>query len=628
MRSNAARLVTCCLCVLGGLVGCDDGDVTRRTEDIGRPDMRPPDFVDVGTGCVRRGPEICNGEDDDCDGLVDGDDPDLRRAMFTDPENCGACGNVCGAPQATVECLAGQCYISACEAGFNDQNGDLEDGCESDCIISAGGREECDGRDNDCDGPVDEGFELTTDLAHCGRCGNACAPPANGAPVCVEGLCGLGDCAAGFIDLDGDEANGCEYRCVPNGDREFCNGLDDDCDGTIDEAADLAMPDDYCGDTGACAAECTGGGDCEGDERCSNGVCVLRADGPVGEACETDADCTAEHPGYACVAGSESGPEGPVMVRRCAPRQHAPVCDGDRGFRCLRGPLWQAGNELGRCDDLDNDCDGRVDEDYVDALFIDGAGRSVPRTCTAGNGICRREETYRCADDGDGTICPVVAGEPPAGEIDDNCNARDDDCDERIDEAQQDVWVDMGGYSIYAYEAVRPGATDQAPGLDLNPDDGVVGYVETRACSRPGALPWANVTWADAAAACAAAGARLCTPAEWQRACGGDAGQLYPYGADYDQNACNGGQYDVDPAPGIQDAALVTGGLMSCERGGVYDLSGNLKEWVDAQDADLRAVRGGGFETNVAAGLTCTQAGDYKPDTFRAGAIGFRCCRD
>ena len=40
-----------------------------------------------------------------------------------------------------------------------------------------------------------------------------------------------------------------------------------------------------------------------------------------------------------------------------------------------------------------------------------------------------------------------------------------------------------------------------------------------------------------------------------------------------------------------------------------------------------RAVRGGGFETNVPAGLTCDQEIEFKPDGFRSGAIGFRCCR-
>ncbi len=623
MRRDRPLFLFFVACALA-LGGCDDDDANNRDPDIGRPDLSMPDFG--GDTCVRQ-PEVCDGVDNNCNGLVDDEDPELRALLFDDPENCGTCGTTCGAENATTDCAAGQCYISGCEPGWFDANGDYADGCESDCLISSGGREQCDGEDNDCDGAIDEAFDTDTDLQNCGACGVVCETPANGAATCVDGGCGLGECAAGFIDLDGDPANGCEYGCVPNGDAEFCNGIDDDCDGTIDEGADLQMPENFCGDVGGCRPECAGDGECADGERCNGGACVLRAGGPVGEPCETDADCTAEHPGYACISGSEDGAEGPLAVRRCAPRQHAPVCDGDRGFRCLRGPRWKGGDELGMCDDFDNDCDGRIDEDYVDQLFFDGANRSDPRTCEAGEGICRRSETFRCADDGDGTICPVEPAVPDA--IDDDCNARDDDCDGAVDEAFVDAWVDLGGFQIYAYEAVRPGATDAVPGLDVNPDDGVAAYIESRACSRPGALPWANVTWQGAADACAAAGARLCTADEWERACAGAAGgRTYPYGNDYDAGACNGGEYDVDPAtPGLQDGPLACGSLMTCETDGVYDLSGNLKEWVDQVDMDLRAVRGGGFETNVAAGLTCVQDSDLKPAVFRASSIGFRCCR-
>ena len=47
--------------------------------------------------------------------------------------------------------------------------------------------EVCDGRDNDCDGMVDEGFDLTSDPRNCGACGTACAP-ANATGTCAAAL--------------------------------------------------------------------------------------------------------------------------------------------------------------------------------------------------------------------------------------------------------------------------------------------------------------------------------------------------------------------------------------------------------------------------------------------------------
>ena len=44
-----------------------------------------------------------------------------------------------------------------------------------------------------------------------------------------------------------------------------------------------------------------------------------------------------------------------------------------------------------------------------------------------------------------------------------------------------------------------------------------------------------------------------------------------------------------------------------CERGGVYDLSGNLKEWVSDRLGNLRSVRGGSYATVLEGGLTCEQ---------------------
>ena len=50
-------------------------------------------------------------------------------------------------------------------------------------------------------------------------------------------MCTNGACVDGHHDLNGSSFDGCEYACVPSGD-EVCNGVDDDCNGTVDVGAE------------------------------------------------------------------------------------------------------------------------------------------------------------------------------------------------------------------------------------------------------------------------------------------------------------------------------------------------------------------------------------------------------
>jgi hypothetical protein len=119
-----------------------------------------------------------------------------------------------------------------CVSGCEDLNGDPSDGCEYKCRRTNGGIETCDGSDNDCDGIVDDGFDLASDVNNCGGCGHKCSYR-NGAGVCSGGSCYLLGCSDGFADLDKNPDNGCECTKT-NGGIEICDGLDNDCDGVID----------------------------------------------------------------------------------------------------------------------------------------------------------------------------------------------------------------------------------------------------------------------------------------------------------------------------------------------------------------------------------------------------------
>ena len=71
---------------------------------------------------------------------------------------------------------------------------------------------------------VDEGFDFSQNTLHCGECGNSCVRN-NMIAACVEGQCG-NQCEPGFLNADGEDANGCEAICdVDNATSEILMGL-------------------------------------------------------------------------------------------------------------------------------------------------------------------------------------------------------------------------------------------------------------------------------------------------------------------------------------------------------------------------------------------------------------------
>ncbi|MCC6749609.1 MAG: protein kinase [Deltaproteobacteria bacterium] len=118
-----------------------------------------------------------------------------------------------------------------------------------------------------------------------------------------------------------------------------------------------------------------------------------------------------------------------------------------------------------------------------------------------------------------------------------------------------------------------------------------------------GAPPLRSVTVAASRAACRARGLRLCSMAEWTRACGG----RFPYGETFDKRRCSTGM----DKPGL------AGGRPSCRSAHqVYDLSGNVSEWVE------EGVAMGGDFTSRDEAASCAAKGKGGPNT------GYRCCGD
>ncbi|HMJ12010.1 MAG TPA: hypothetical protein VK524_11385 [Polyangiaceae bacterium] len=121
----------------------------------------------------------CSGGFLDCNGSsADG----CEAKLTSDINNCGTCGNACSYANAAAGCNSGVCQMNACEAGYENCNGNPSDGCEAD---------------------------LETDRANCGACGRACSY-ANAGHDCLAGTCTLGECLPGYSNCDQNDQNGCE----------------------------------------------------------------------------------------------------------------------------------------------------------------------------------------------------------------------------------------------------------------------------------------------------------------------------------------------------------------------------------------------------------------------------------
>ena len=392
---------------------CVDNDRDGFGEGEG---CRGVDCADDDDARFEGAPELCNGLDDDCD-----DEEDEGFDLATDTRHCGSCGNACEAARAEVACEEGVCAIVSCEEGWTDTNGSFEDGCENECTPTNEGVELCDGVDNDCDGEVDEDFDLDSDPLNCRVCDNVCLIP-QGEPACVEGACVVAACDPGSVDLNGLPEDGCEYACAPTEDpAEVCDGVDNDCDGVIDNDIDLATSTAHCG---ACGEAC---------------------DAPNAESACVEGGCTL----VGCNAGFYD-------------------VDGLYETGCEYACTFLGASEL--CDDEDQDCDGRVDEGFTLATDEDNCG-SCGRVCALADaeevcidGVC---EVQACL--GNYADCDMESEngcEVDLRSDEDNCGACGDTCDlpnafSRCDEGACVVtgcvgtWQDCDGQAFNGCESNR-----------------------------------------------------------------------------------------------------------------------------------------------------------------------------
>ena len=424
---------------------CDPDD-----DNDGDPDITDcaPTLASVHHGAA----EACNGADEDCDGEVDEGHPDLDGdglADCVDDDDDGDgildgqdnCPKVVNPTQKNTDTdLMGD----ACDPDDdNDEDPDVTDCKPLNPTISSLAPEVCDGIDNDCDAAVDEGYPDTDadGVADCvdgdddddgiadgqDNCPTVVNPDQENADNDL-----LGDACDPDDDNDGDpDATDCAPLDPKIGAKatDVCNGVDDDCDGTVDEGA---LDTDGDGTPDCLDADDDGDGVPDNQDNCplvQNPGQANADNDQLGNACDPDDD-------------NDGDPD----ITDCLP---------------LSPLAYHGADEL--CDGVDNDCNGVVDEGFpdtnsdgiADCVAPDDDGDGVPDTqdnCplvpNPDQGNADNDQLGDACDpdddnDGDPDVTDCAPKNPAVHHgAADVCNGVDDDCSGAVDDGALDTDLD------------------------------------------------------------------------------------------------------------------------------------------------------------------------------------------
>ncbi len=407
--------------------------------------------------------EVCDGIDNNCDGNTD---EGVINTYYADTDNDGY-GDANNFTQACTS-----------PSGYVVDDTDCDD---NEAAANPGATEVCDGIDNNCDGNVDEGLANTyyadTDNDGYGDANNstqACTAP------------------SGYVsdntDCDDTDLN------INSGATEICDGIDNNCDGNVDEGlANTYYADtdnDGYGDANNSTQACTvpsgyvvDDTDCDDTDLNINPGAIEVCDG-IDNNCDGNTDEGVTNTYYADTDNDGYGDAANTTQACSVPTGYVSDntdCDDNEAA------AYPSATEI--CDGIDNNCDGNTDEGVTNTYYADtdndgyGDAANTTQACSVPTGYV--SDNTDCDDN-------EAAAYPGATEV---CDGIDNNCDGNTDEGVLNTYyldLDSDGYGdvVNATQAcsaptgfvadnndcddsnpnTNPGAAEICDGIDNNCD--------------------------------------------------------------------------------------------------------------------------------------------------------------